>query len=226
MGVDQLFVDPVAAAYRQFFYIELARSQHHFTGGAVDVVAINVDVGEIVVGANFLHLAQGVLQRMPVPQADVLERGLIVGRVRGVDGGFGRELALGKAVKPVGLPGHGDVVRDVGLLAHQLIGFDDEVSYVPADKGKQEIAETGGQNSDNKPQAARLPGRVEPCHNGPEDKREGDGEQPPDHDVSIGVGDAVEDGVVLKHAPEAVDIDHHGGDKQQKRRSQRQPAPW
>ena len=69
-------------------------------------VAVDVDVGEVVVGADFLDLAQGVLECVPVPEADVLERGLVVGGVGGFDGGFGGELALGEAVEAEGLAGH------------------------------------------------------------------------------------------------------------------------
>jgi hypothetical protein len=79
VGVDELVVDPVAAAFGQLVDVELAGGEHDFAHGAVDVVAVDVDVGEVVVGADFLDLAQGVLQGVPVPEADVLERGLVVG---------------------------------------------------------------------------------------------------------------------------------------------------
>jgi len=61
--------------------------------------------------ANLLLLAQGVLQGVPVPQADVLQRGLIVGWVGGIDGGLGGKLTLLKLVRAVCLLG------DLMLLA-------------------------------------------------------------------------------------------------------------
>ena len=74
VGVDELLVDPVAAALRQFVDVQLARGEHHLAGRAVDFIAIDVDVGKVVVGADFLNLTQRVLQRTPVPQPDVLQR--------------------------------------------------------------------------------------------------------------------------------------------------------
>ena len=82
VGVDQLFVDPVAAALGQLLDVQLARRQHHLAQRAVDRVAIDVDVGEVVIGADFLELPQRVLQRAPVPEPDVLERRLVVRRDR------------------------------------------------------------------------------------------------------------------------------------------------
>ena len=79
VGVDQLLVDPVAAALGQLFDVHFAGGEHHLAHLAVDLVAVDVDVGEVVVGADFLDLAEGVLQGVPVPQADVLEGGLVVG---------------------------------------------------------------------------------------------------------------------------------------------------
>ena len=133
VGVDQLFVDPVAAAFRQLVDVELARGEHHLPHLAVDLVAIDVDVGEVVVGADFLDLPQRVLQRAPVPQADVLERRLVVRGVDRLDAGFGRERPLHDPVERVRLPRHLDVVRDVRRFAHQLVRLDDEVADVPAD---------------------------------------------------------------------------------------------
>ena len=74
-----------------------------------------------------------VLERVPVPEADVLEGGLVGGWIGGVDGGFGGKLALDEAVETEGLAGALDVVGDVGGLADELVGLDDEVADVPAD---------------------------------------------------------------------------------------------
>ena len=81
MGIDQFFVDPVAAAYRQLFDVELANGQHLLAEFAVEYIAIDIDVGEVVIGSDLLHLTQGVLQRSPVPEADVLKRWLVVAGV-------------------------------------------------------------------------------------------------------------------------------------------------
>ena len=118
VGVDQLFVDPVAAALRELVDVQLARGQHNLASGAVDCIAINVDVRKIVVGADFLDLTKRVLQRAPVPQPDVLQRSLIVRRVGGLDGRLCGKFALQDPVQPVRLPSKFDVVGDVGLLAN------------------------------------------------------------------------------------------------------------
>ena len=124
--VDQLFVDPVAAALRQLVDVQLARREHHLPERAVDAVPIDVDVREIVVGADFLELPERVLQGAPVPEPDVLERRLVVRGVGRLDGRLGREGTLRNPVQPVGLPRHLDVVRDVGPLLHELVRLDDE----------------------------------------------------------------------------------------------------
>ena len=60
-----------------FVYVELADGEHHLAHGAAVGVAVDVDVGEVVVGADLLDLAEGVLQGVPVPQANVLQGGLV-----------------------------------------------------------------------------------------------------------------------------------------------------
>src|SRR6516162_11081884 len=67
VGVDELLVDPVAAALRKLLDVQFARGEHDLTHGAVDFIAIDVDVGEVVVRTDFLNLPQGVLKCAPVP---------------------------------------------------------------------------------------------------------------------------------------------------------------
>src|SRR6202044_927102 len=52
VGVDKLVVDPVAAAVGQLVNVQFAHGQHHLAQRSVDLVAINVDVGKVVVSAN------------------------------------------------------------------------------------------------------------------------------------------------------------------------------
>ena len=94
MGVDELLVDPVAATLRELIDAQFARGEHNLTHDAVDFIAINVDVGKIIVRTDFLNLTQRVLKCAPVPQADVLQRSLIVRRVGRLDCGLGRKFAL------------------------------------------------------------------------------------------------------------------------------------
>ena len=104
MSVDQLLVDPVAAALRELIDAQFARSEHHLACRAIDLITINVDVGKVVIGADFLNLTQRVLEGVPVPQPDVLQRSLIVGRVSRFDRRLSRKLALRDSIQSVGLP--------------------------------------------------------------------------------------------------------------------------
>ena len=144
VGVGEALVDPVAAADGELFDVELAGGEHDLASGAVDVVAVDVDVGEIVVGADLLNLAESVLEGAPVPEADVLQGGLVVGGVGCFDGGFGGKLLLVEAVEAEGLAGELDVVGDVRALADELVGLDDEVGDVPADEAEGDVADSGG----------------------------------------------------------------------------------
>ena len=78
MGIDQLFVDPVAAALGQLVHIQLAPGEHDLAHGAVDLIAIDIDIWKVVVSPDLLNLAQRILQRPPIPQPDVLERRLVI----------------------------------------------------------------------------------------------------------------------------------------------------
>ncbi len=110
MRVDELLIDPVAAALRKLVNIQFARGEHDLAHFAVNLIAINVHIRKIVIGADFLDLAQRVLQGAPIPQPDILKRWLIVCAIQGVNGGFGGELTLRNVVQRVSLPRELDVV--------------------------------------------------------------------------------------------------------------------
>jgi hypothetical protein len=139
--VDQLFINPVATALRKLLDVQLARGKHHLTSHPVDFVAINVNIGKVVVGANFLNLTQSVLKGVPVPQPDILQRSLIMHRVGRRDVCLSGKLALRNSVQSVGLPRQGDIVGDVRLLANELVWFHDEAADVPADHLKADITQ-------------------------------------------------------------------------------------
>ncbi len=151
MGVNQLFVDPVPAALRELVDVQFAGGEHHLAHVAVDFITVNVDVGKVVVGADFLNLTQRVLECMHVPQPDVLKRRLIVGGIGRLDGRLSGKLALGEPVQSVGLPRQVDVVGNIGLLANQLVRFDDKAADVPADCLKGDITDRGRKDCRDKP---------------------------------------------------------------------------
>ena len=125
-------------------------------GRAVNLIAVDVDVGEVVVGAYFLNLAQGVLESVPVPQSNILKRSLIM---RWVGRGYiclSRELALRNPIQSVGLPRQCDIVGNIGLLANEFVWFHDEATDVPGNYLKQDITQRSGENCRGDPAAVRF----------------------------------------------------------------------
>ncbi len=226
VGVDQLLVDPVAAAFRKFFDIQFARCEHYLASGAVDFIAIDVDVREIVVGADFLNLAQRILKRAPVPQPDVLQRSLIVLGISSFGGSLGGKFALRDPVQSVGLPRQVRVVNDVGLLANQFVRFDDKAAHVPTHDLEREITNHGGNDRSHQPASALHRERINGCEQRAGDERGADHEHAGERNVSISVGHAAEDGVILEQALEAAEICKRCEDKQQERKGNRKSAPW
>ena len=155
VSVDQLIVDPVAAALGELIDIQLARGEHYLASRAVNVIAINIDIGEIVVGADFLNLTQRVLQCAPVPQPDVLKRSLIVRRVSRLDSRIRGKLALRDSVQSVGLARQVGVEDNVGLLANQLVRFNYKAADVPGDCLNRQITDRG-RNNRAQPASARV----------------------------------------------------------------------
>ena len=124
MGIGQPFVHPARRAGP--LLCQLARRQHHLAGLAVDLVAVRVDVDEVVVLAHRLEVVQGVAERAVVPQPGVAE-----GRFLGLDVLDAQRLVAGVAarlpvVEPEREPGHRDVVRDVLAFLCELVGRDRE----------------------------------------------------------------------------------------------------
>ena len=71
MGELQMLIDPGLGVFRQQPDVQFARRQHHLRIASVDVVAIDVDIDEIVVKANLLQLLVGIDERARVPEPDV-----------------------------------------------------------------------------------------------------------------------------------------------------------
>src|SRR5260370_23692674 len=155
--IDKFLVDPIAAALRELIDVYLAYGKHHLTHCAVDFIAIDIDIGEVVVGADFLNLTQSVLERAPVPQPDVLQRSLIVRRIGRLDGRFSRKFALREPVQSIGLPRQINVVGNVMSLANQFVGLHNKTADVPAEYLKHEITDRGWSDCCHQPARARHP---------------------------------------------------------------------
>src|SRR6267378_6507528 len=143
MRVDELFVDPVATADRQLVDVQLARREHHLADRAADLVSVNVDGGKLVIGPDFLNLPQRVLQSAHVPQTDIFERRLIIGRFDCLDPGFrGKRVRL-YPVERKCAPCHLYVMRNERTLPHQLVRPHDEATDVPAHHADKDVADEG-----------------------------------------------------------------------------------
>ena len=209
MAIDQLFVNPIAATLRKFFDIQFARAEHHFTGCAVDFIAVNVDIREVVVGADFLNLTQRILEGAPVPQPDILERSLIICGVGGRNVRLSGKFTLRDPVQSVGLSRQFDVVGDIGLLADQFVRLDDKAVDVPSGYLKREITHHGRQDRCDQPAPARHRDGVGDCDGRAKHERCADDKHPCEHDVRIGVSDPAEDRVLLEQTLEPTEIDPH-----------------
>ena len=89
-------------------------------------IAVDVDVLEGVVGPDLLQLPEGLLERLPVPKADVVDGVLVRLDVRHRQR---RVRVVGANVDPIeaeGYAGEVDVALEVGLLERQLVGLDHE----------------------------------------------------------------------------------------------------
>jgi hypothetical protein len=122
--VGEALVDP--RPVRQAVGVELASRQHDLPQGAVDPVAIVVDRGEVVVGADLLNLRERLEQRLVVPQAHVLQRRRVAFDVLAAERRIARNRAFLDAVERERPPRRFDVVLDVGRLARLLVRRDDE----------------------------------------------------------------------------------------------------
>ena len=74
VGVDQLAVDPGLRLLVETVCNQFACRKHHLAHGAVNFVAVNVDVVERIVLAQSLHLVVGFEQRAIVPKTHVADR--------------------------------------------------------------------------------------------------------------------------------------------------------
>ncbi len=225
MGIDELVVDPVLAALGKLVHVQFARGEHHLAHGAVDLVAVDIDAGKIVVGANLLNLAQGIFERLHVPQPNVLKRGLVVGRIGCAYGRLRGKLALREAVQSVCLPGHLDVVDDIRLLAHQFVGLYDEAADVPANHSGSRITNHGRNDGNDEHAPARLDYGAGKGDQGSQHEGRRDEEHAGQRYVRVCVRDPIEDCVVLKQQLKAADIYAQSNDEQQKPNRDGEPAP-
>src|SRR6516164_3710008 len=111
MRVLQREIDPNLGGYGKARNIELARGDHDLPLGAVNLVTIDVDARERIIGSQPLDLLQLWLKRAPIPDPRVLQRGGILFEVGGRERVAGhREFAFldRGSLEVIGLAGAGD----------------------------------------------------------------------------------------------------------------------
>ena len=78
--VHEVGGNPTALRVAQRFEIQLARRYEDLALLAVDVVAVHVGIG-IHIGPQRLHLRNGFMEGVPVPEADVVQQRLVCGQI-------------------------------------------------------------------------------------------------------------------------------------------------
>ena len=118
--------------------VQLTRRQHHLAQVPAETVAVDIDVREVVIGADLLELLVGPKQRAVVPQADVPD-GVRVCLDFGGGGLFlGGHVEDGDAVEVEGLEGGCDVVADVGFFPLELVRLHDVGFHEPGDEAPED----------------------------------------------------------------------------------------
>ena len=178
MRVDEFLVNPRARLLRELADIQLARGEHHLPGLSANFVAININVLKIVVGANLLYLSQGVAQGRPIPEADVVERRLIVSNLEARNRGVRIEVSNLDAFEFESLARPVDIVLDVWSLASQLIRLDDEALHVSWNQHSGDDINENRQGDRADYQAELASGQsVKDDDDGGDDERDGDNRQ-------------------------------------------------
>ncbi len=184
---------------------QVPRRDHHLGLLAVEVVAIDVDVVDLVEGLAALLLGEALLDLGGIPEAHVGEGpgvGLEVGRVERLPpvvlGGLDRR-------EPVGLLGGLDVVAHVLAVEGDLVGVDPEA----LDEGGHEAP---GEHGHEDPEADGH-ARQHPTPPPDVDDEEGEGEERDGHqqverphlDVDRGVGGPVHHAARREREPVAIE---------------------
>ena len=131
VGVDEVRVLPGTRDLSQAGRVHLAGRQHDLLAASLEVIAVDVDVGELVVLANALQLVIGRQQRPPVGDPNIRQRRLIAREHARVQRPVAGQIAH---VDPV--QGHctargDDVVVDIWTFGAELVWTDGDLLVEP-----------------------------------------------------------------------------------------------
>ena len=154
--------------------VDLADRDHHLALVVVDRVAVDVDVGEVVVLGDGLEVADARPQHLGVPQPDVVDRRLVGPEILLGEVVLGRELLGVDGVQVERLAGGVDVAGDVVPLAGQLLGLDPEPLEHRRDDAAHDQRHPGQQHDADQGDEQPAPPRPPEEHHGAD---QGDPEQ-------------------------------------------------
>ena len=123
-------VDPHLGRRRQLCDIEFARRNHDLAFDAVDLIAVDIDIAEGVVGAQALDLLQLGFERAPIPDARIAQRGCVFLEIGAAERGCrNREFLFFDIgpLEPIGPPRAGNAAEKIGLFQGYLVGADIEL---------------------------------------------------------------------------------------------------
>ena len=120
MGILQSAVDPGYALAGQFAR-QLAGREQHLPLAIAQPIPVDVDVLERIVAADLLQLPEGLLERLPIPEPDVVDSVPVRLDRSHVEGGAGLVSAHLDRGQTEGFPRGRDVAPEIGLLERQLV---------------------------------------------------------------------------------------------------------
>ena len=141
VGVLQPAVDPGDALAGQIAG-QLAGREQHLPLAIAHPVPVDVDVLERIVGADLLQLPEGLLERLPIPKTNVVDRVPVRLDRSHVEGGTGLVSAHLDRSQAEGLPCELDVAPEIGLLERQLVRQHNEALH--RDRQHDQDQEHGG----------------------------------------------------------------------------------
>ena len=138
VGVDQLLVDPVAAALGQAFDVQLARPPASPAASCRRSCSGRCRCRESRsrCGSPGSAAACPAAPASPTAGCSRWSSRLFAASTASMPGSAGNGTCW-MSIQRVGAPRHLDVVRDERPLAHQLVRRDDEVRHVPAERSRR-----------------------------------------------------------------------------------------
>ena len=205
--------------------VEAAHAEHYLAAGAVDVVAVDVDVAEIIVSAYRLELAVCAQQRRVIPHADVAHGVLVRGELLRRNFALRRESDGLHVVEAEAAPRVVEVVAEVGLLAFVFVRLHYVLLHDAGDDGASRPADDDERAYDDR---RELPHRLEEIDAEQHRRREhGESQyrQRRQYDAGVGIARAPNDARRREEQLVAVEPVARAPEGENQRAEQRQMQP-